>query len=64
MYKDSAFKERVTIISNSDIRDVLILSENYTKLIGDTPNYEEKSQLQSLRMLAKERIKKLEKQNA
>ena len=59
MYDDLEIKQRLIIIKHSNLDDVVILDENYKKLIKNTPNPETKDQLIILQSTVQQRIDEL-----
>jgi hypothetical protein len=59
MYNDDELKQRFTIIKNSSIDDIIILDENYRKLLAVISNPEEQKQVLILRSSIKHRLDKL-----
>lgn len=56
MFNEQELKERNNIIQLSTVEDILILDENYTQLLKDAYNSEERDQLRYLKTLIKDRI--------
>jgi hypothetical protein len=61
MYNEIELKQRLIIIKNSPLDDVVILDENYKQLIKNTPDLTEREQLTILRSNAQRRIQELNK---
>jgi hypothetical protein len=59
MYDIPQLKQRLIVIKNAGLDDATILDENYTQLMGTTPNPDEQTQFSVLRSLVKRRIKEL-----
>jgi len=56
------FEEKVEIIKHADLEDAVILTQNYSQLILDTPEEDDlKKKYIILRTTAQQRIKELEK---
>ena len=56
------FDERVEIIKHADLEDAEILTQNYSRLIKDTPEEDDrKKKYIILRLTAQQRIKELAK---
>jgi len=56
MFTSKDIQERYHIIKTADQEDVLILDENYTRMIKDTADEEEREQLKKLKLMIRTRI--------
>ena len=57
MFTKEDIQERYRIIKTADREDVMILDENYTRMIKDTVNEDEREQLKKLKLMIRTRIK-------
>lgn len=56
MFTKEDIKYRVRIIQTSTAEDVMILDENYTRMIKETASDEERDQLKKLKLMIRTRI--------
>jgi len=55
--------EVINIINTSDLEDALILNTNYTQLLDDLPDGDDKTRVIILRRKTQKRIKELKMEN-
>lgn len=56
MFNNHDFQERYQIIKTSSLDDVLILDENYTRMIKETVSDEERDQIRRLKLMIRTKI--------
>lgn len=62
MFDQVDLKDRLIIIKQSGLDDVIILDENYRHLMRESYSQEEQNQFKILHSVARERIKELKKE--